>query len=186
MNSQDYQEQTRRTDIEDYSPIMERITQNKQTVHQAFTLFMIASGTLDLMKKKIMYDADPFKLLAVDAEQVKIRKVMESGEYLDKIAQDPKLSKLFHYVTGVITEANEMVAALVTGALSESLDVTNVGEEIADQEWYQSRIADVLGLDIDTLRQKNIDKLKARFPTKFTNESANNRDLETERKILEA
>lgn len=33
--------------------------------------------------------------------------------------------------------------------------------------------------------QKNIDKLKARYPEKFTEEKALNRDLELERKILE-
>jgi hypothetical protein len=33
--------------------------------------------------------------------------------------------------------------------------------------------------------QKNIDKLKARFPEKFTEELANNRDLVKEREILE-
>ena len=34
--------------------------------------------------------------------------------------------------------------------------------------------------------QKNIDKLKARFPEKFTKEKALNRDLNAERKILES
>lgn len=36
--------------------------------------------------------------------------------------------------------------------------------------------------DIDL--QKNIDKLKVRYPEKFTNENAMNRDLDTERKVL--
>ena len=37
---------------------------------------------------------------------------------------------------------------------------------------------------LDSL-QKNIDKLKARYPEKFTEELANNRNLDLERKILE-
>jgi len=102
MNSQDYQSQTARTDIEDYSGPMERIEFNKQTIHQALTLFMLSSGTLDLMKKKIMYNADPMKLLAVDAEHVEIRKLFASDEYVSKIAKDEKLSKLLHYIVDVL------------------------------------------------------------------------------------
>jgi NTP pyrophosphatase (non-canonical NTP hydrolase) len=39
--------------------------------------------------------------------------------------------------------------------------------------------------DIYSIMQTNIDKLKARYPEKFTTDDADNRDLDTERKILE-
>jgi NTP pyrophosphatase (non-canonical NTP hydrolase) len=39
--------------------------------------------------------------------------------------------------------------------------------------------------DIDTILEKNISKLKARYGEKFSSEKAINRDLEVERKILE-
>lgn len=42
------------------------------------------------------------------------------------------------------------------------------------------------GFDLNIDLQKNIDKLKQRYPEKFTTENALNRDLEAERKILEA
>ncbi|MDR1018993.1 MAG: hypothetical protein LBM02_09880 [Lachnospiraceae bacterium] len=42
-----------------------------------------------------------------------------------------------------------------------------------------------LDFNFDTDLQKNIDKLKQRYPEKFTEERALNRDLEVERKILE-
>lgn len=184
MNSQEYQIQTRRTDIEDYSGPMERIKQNKQTIHNGFKAFMMGSGVLDLMKKRVMYNSDTFKMLSLDAEHVTTMKLFENDEYLDKIAEDPKLAKLFHYTVGIITEANEMLVALVKGTSGE-LDIVNVGEENSDIAWYQARMADLLGQDLDSQRQTNIDKLKARFPNKFTEESANERDLEVERKILE-
>lgn len=41
-------------------------------------------------------------------------------------------------------------------------------------------------LDFEVDLQKNIDKLKERYPDKFTNENALNRNLDAERKILEA
>lgn len=40
-------------------------------------------------------------------------------------------------------------------------------------------------IDIESILESNIDKLKARYGEKFTSERAINRDLETEREILE-
>lgn len=43
----------------------------------------------------------------------------------------------------------------------------------------------IFGIDTDKVRATNIAKLQARYPDKFTNESAVNRNLEVEREILE-
>ena len=48
-----------------------------------------------------------------------------------------------------------------------------------------SGLAIVCGTTIEKLRETNIEKLKARYGDKFTEAAALNRDLETERKILE-
>jgi len=48
-----------------------------------------------------------------------------------------------------------------------------------------SGICFVSGLTISEARDRNISKLKARYGEKFTETAALNRDLETERKILE-
>jgi NTP pyrophosphatase (non-canonical NTP hydrolase) len=42
-----------------------------------------------------------------------------------------------------------------------------------------------MGYDFEVLLQKNIDKLSARYPDKYTDHNAINRDLEEERKVLE-
>lgn len=42
-----------------------------------------------------------------------------------------------------------------------------------------------LGSDFGSVMERNIEKLKARYPDKFTEDKATNRDLDTERKILE-
>lgn len=47
------------------------------------------------------------------------------------------------------------------------------------------RFAQLNNFTLEDVMQTNIDKLKARFPEKFTNELALNRDLEAERKVLE-
>lgn len=46
-------------------------------------------------------------------------------------------------------------------------------------------LCEILKFDIEAIMQTNIDKLKARYPNKFTAEAAINRNLEVERKILE-
>lgn len=51
--------------------------------------------------------------------------------------------------------------------------------------WALSDLAKRKGIDIHQALFKNIEKLKARYPEKFTTENALNRDLEKERDILE-
>lgn len=46
-------------------------------------------------------------------------------------------------------------------------------------------MADTLGVSFDDIQEKNIAKLKARYGAKFSEVAALNRDLDTERKILE-
>jgi NTP pyrophosphatase (non-canonical NTP hydrolase) len=60
-------------------------------------------------------------------------------------------------------------------------------EEFLLSDIYKACIAitNSLELDIEQGFDKVINKLKHRFPEKFTEDLANNRDLETERKILE-
>jgi len=72
----------------------------------------------------------------------------------------------------------------------EELDVVNLSEEIADSHWYDSLALDVfrrLGFKITfgKIWRAIIDKLKDRYPEKFTTEKAINRDLAKERATLE-
>lgn len=46
-------------------------------------------------------------------------------------------------------------------------------------------IAEFYNLNFEQLLERNIEKLKIRFPDKFTEEQALNRDLESERQVLE-
>ncbi len=63
--------------------------------------------------------------------------------------------------------------------------VVNVGEEIADIMWYISNLCRIKGIDLEEMMQRNIDKLKARYPEKFNQDKALNRNLDVERNILE-
>jgi len=93
---------------------------------------------------------------------------------------------LIHASMGLVTEAGEFQDALKKHLYyGKNLDTVNLKEEIGDILWYCAIALEALGTDFESVMQTNIDKLKARYPEKFTEDSANNRDLETERQILE-
>lgn len=150
---------------------------------------------------------------------------------------------LSHMVLGMCSELSELQDAI------ENQDEVNIGEELADFQWYLSNYNTLQGYEfrdmvamidsyevmdiyyvvselqdmvkkyiaynkpvnpvseiplLDTLQhlinsqylrydlkqedylRKNIEKLQARYPEKFTQDNAINRDLDTERKILES
>lgn len=96
------------------------------------------------------------------------------------------LSDELHMVMGISTEAGELLDAYKKHfAYGKELDVVNVGEEIADIMWYVSNLCRIKGINLEEMLQRNIDKLKARYPNKFSQEKALNRNLDKERDILE-
>jgi NTP pyrophosphatase (non-canonical NTP hydrolase) len=97
-----------------------------------------------------------------------------------------KSIRLLHAGMGMSTEAAEFIDQLKKHIFyGKPLDEVNLAEEIGDLLWYIAIASDELEIDISQIMQTNIDKLRARFPEKFTEEKAENRDLEKERDILE-
>lgn len=100
---------------------------------------------------------------------------MESGD-----------DRLLHSGIGIATESGEFLDALKKHIFyGKPLDRTNLKEELGDLLWYVAIACDELGATFEELQEVNIAKLTARYPEKFSLERAENRDLETERKILE-
>lgn len=94
--------------------------------------------------------------------------------------------RLVHASMGFVTEAGEFQDALKKSLFyGKPLDVTNLKEELGDLLWYMAIAMDELGTDFDAEQDRVIRKLKARYPSKFDNALAENRDLVAERKILE-
>lgn len=93
---------------------------------------------------------------------------------------------LIHGIIGKATEAGELLEALFDSAIyGKKLDAVNVREEVGDGFWYDAIILKVLGETFEGTQKVNIEKLRARFPQKFTEYDAQNRDLSHERRILE-
>lgn len=94
--------------------------------------------------------------------------------------------RLLHAGMGLATESAEFIDAIKKHIFyGKELDTTNLKEEMGDILWYMAIAMDVLDTDFDTEQQRVIEKLKVRYPEKFTDYHAENRDLDAERKVLE-
>ncbi len=101
-------------------------------------------------------------------------------------ATDEVTPRIEHAVMGLVTEAGECMDALKKAKMyGKKLDKVNLVEEAGDIMWYLAILADELGVSFEDMWEKNIAKLRVRFPEKYTDERAENRDLVTERTVLE-
>lgn len=171
--------------------VIEKLSLNKNYVNLLFKLFVLNSEVLDGLKKEVYYG----KATKANEETIKLLSQMEAVileakyAFSSKDNHDTNITvrpRLFHGILGVATEAGELIEALNDNFNGEELDAVNVQEEMGDVDWYQAIIHDDLQLDPNVTLDRNLKKLEARNKgKKFSAEHTNNRDLETERKILE-
>jgi len=116
----------------------------------------------------------------------------DDGTVLNNSIVDNVDIDILHGVLGVFTESVEMIEAVLktmehppTHEMYQKMDDVNMVEEIGDMEWYLAMLYRSLETYPEVAKQINIDKLRARYPGKFTTEDAINRDTDTERTILE-
>ena len=60
------------------------------------------------------------------------------------------------------------------------LDYNHMAEEAGDVLWYLAEIADALGMTMEDIARRNIDKLRKRYPNGFDPERSRNREGEHE------
>lgn len=95
--------------------------------------------------------------------------------------------RILHAAIGCVTESGEMLDAVKKQIFyGKDLDVTNVKEEAGDLLWYLAILFDELGTSFEEEMGRVINKLKTRFPDKFTELDAFDRDLVKERGVLES
>jgi len=111
----------------------------------------------------------------------------ESADYKSiKDRLNTKQIRMLHSSIGLCTEAGELIDQIKKHVYyGKKLDETNIKEELGDIMWYLNVMLDVFGWDLEEVLQVNYEKLHARYGDKFSEDRAINRDLDTERKILE-
>lgn len=107
---------------------------------------------------------------------------MNINEYqkLAMVTLNKKLSKqdmLINGVMGLCGESGEAID-LVKKHLHQGheLDKDALIKEMGDIAWYLAELATVLEIDLETVLEKNIDKLKKRYPDGFDELLSINRD----------
>ena len=121
-------------------------------------------------------------------EYVKLAIKTESTDFtaMNTRLENDGLKRLLHAGIGLSTESGEFLDALKKHIFyGKDLDRVNLAEEMGDLFWYLAIVSDELGVDMSDVMERNIAKLKARYGEKFSEEKAENRDLDTEREILE-
>lgn len=167
---------------------IDNVQVNLQTLVTVLKIYVAAGNLLDDLKKNIFYNK-PIN------EPKWIDNVASLMNLPDEVTVDPNSQlphtlnidpRLFHAIVGIATESTELVEAILKAFENGTdIDHVNVREELGDLNWYQAIAIDASEADWDQILETNIAKLKHRYPDKFTSENAINRDLYTERKILE-
>ena len=94
--------------------------------------------------------------------------------------------RLLHSGLGMLTEAQEFLKPILDGILTDKdIDLVNLKEELGDMMWYAAIACDSLDTTFEEEQDRNIAKLTLRYPEKFTEDKAINRDTDAERKVLE-
>jgi hypothetical protein len=104
---------------------------------------------------------------------------------------DDQTIRMLHAAMGMATEAGELVDMMKKHIFyGRELDLVNAEEELGDGNWYQGVMVAAMRLkgyqtSFEQIMEKNIAKLRARYGDKFSEEAALERDLDTERDVLE-
>lgn len=149
--------------------------------------FIRVATHLDAIKKLLFYGEDVKKgRLRHTVKGYTANEAVECLSYDDESAD--RAAEIIHAIFGICSEAGELAEALFSVLSSggdRDLDDVNLSEEIGDLQWYEAMLARAIGTTFGMIQRQNIEKLRQRFPDKFTTEAANERDLTAERAILE-
>ena len=178
MNKSNYIEQALRTEsIEGAQDRLVKCFTALKDLSEDLAVYV--EGDADDLKKYIYYGKQPSSVFfSIDTDTYHLFKHANvSNENI----------RLLHAGLGLLTEAEEFLQPVLKSILEGvDLDKTNLKEELGDSQWYGAIACDALGTTFEAEQERNIAKLTARYPEKFTEDKAINRDLATERGILES
>jgi NTP pyrophosphatase (non-canonical NTP hydrolase) len=94
--------------------------------------------------------------------------------------------RLDNAARGLAGDAGEVSSAVMRYIeYGRELDRTNLIEEVGDCLWRLNQVCAAAGFTLEQAMDANISKLQARYPKKYSDERAANRDIEAERRALE-
>jgi NTP pyrophosphatase (non-canonical NTP hydrolase) len=173
--------------------VVSEIVTNKDELCYIIEAFILLSEILDGYKKKIFYNKDVKYNNLIEKLPKKLEEV--TCKIMNSHDNDPKKlenidTRAIHGMLGIMTETGELASILLNYIQTGEIDVYNLAEELADgaggtNSWYGTLLCDVFKIDPNDPPDKVIRKLKVRYPEKYCDSLANNRDLSSERMELE-
>jgi len=89
---------------------------------------------------------------------------------------DPLKAALMHAAMGISGESGELLDAIKKNVIyNKPLDIINVSEELGDLEFYLEMMRQALHLNRDEIIRSNISKLTMRYPSQYSDASAQER-----------
>ncbi len=137
---------------------------------------------LDKLRRAIYYNTElPYWFRA--------KRNTDAGEsceaMLDMLPDAHSAALLLHGLLGRACEGGEMLLVVYNYIVSRTqIDRKNIKEELGDSQWFDAAICKALDLTFEDVQATNIEKLKRRYAQKFSEQEANNRNLENERDAL--
>lgn len=195
MNFEEYLHQSERTE----KKFEDGMSPNQETMVGAVAVLRIVEGfgmVTGQFKKQLIYGEDIEKTKPKILGLVeRIEKHVDALETFEQESSkgnsqvqslDQGQAETFHALLGMVSEVAEIIELIMPYIENnEVVDTLSFAEEIGDLYWYLAQFQRQFNLDEGTIRQKNIDKLRQRFPDRFDDELALNRDTEKEREVLD-
>ena len=177
VSTKNYIELAGRTNVPNYEACRERLSEEfvQNWLDRSLANAVISnSELLDSLKKYTFYGKPFASILNTPPKNLDTSRLKTDTDV-----------DIFHGILGIATEAGELLETLAGFLQGKDWDSVNLREEIGDVFWYCALIMKRLGLTFDDVCSTNIHKLAKRFPNGFTEFDANNRNLDSEREILE-
>lgn len=176
MNSNEYQDRAVVLASEPNGAVQDRLVQHYGALNSYLVILSAVGEKLDEIKKYGFYNRQ--------------NGLQNASSPIASEEQEQRLrdcAGILHAILGIATESAELADAFLKHIKDgEPLDKVNLLEEFGDLDWYKVYGLSVLGYTNEQCQDRNIEKLESRYKQKqFSEAAANNRDLETERKILE-
>lgn len=169
---------------------IDSVVTNPDVLKAVLSMFIASGNLLDMIKKNVYYgkpiDIETWENRVHQSYQaVSFLSYDESSPWNDKVSIeiDPRV---FHAIVGICTESTELAEA-VTQVIENGieLDTVNIREELFDHMWYWLIGHDAINQNPEDTLEMGFEKLRRRYPDKFTSHNAINRDIDAEREILE-
>lgn len=130
---------------------------------------MVVNEDIDLIKKSLFYN-----------RKTHLREAGDEGIYWTQFNRD-----MLHAILGIDTESAELLETLAAAPfLPETGLKQMIVDETGDLMWYVFLLLKSVGADLEDVLEKNIAKLKARYPDGFTTEAALHRNAEKESAVF--